>query len=184
MEAVIENQRNENEGNEDEGNIKLEKIEEKGEANDPEVERQFLQEKDTLRHEKERQDNAIEVLEYFDENACDLERWMITRLKYKCSVTLISLLEGKQDAEIIGRMLKSLNITVLKRNIVDIFLMFMDIFAGKYTDKCFLKVLLPCVYSNLWGLSLTPIRKPTPMNLTSLSKSALTCFSCIYTILM
>lgn len=51
-------------------------------------------------------------------------RWMYARLKYKCSITMISLLEARKDNEIVNRMMKSLNIDVLKRNISDIFYLF------------------------------------------------------------
>lgn len=38
-----------------------------------------------------------------------LPKYMIARLKYKCSVTLISLLEARIDNEIVSRMMKSLH---------------------------------------------------------------------------
>ena len=44
---------------------------------------------------------------------------MIARLKYKCSITLVSLLEARIDDTIVSRMIKTINIDELKRNIVD-----------------------------------------------------------------
>ena len=49
---------------------------------------------------------------------------MYARLKYKCSITLLSLLEARKSNETVIRLIKSLNIDMLKRNIVDIFHMF------------------------------------------------------------
>lgn len=42
----------------------------------------------------------------------------------KCSITLLSLLEARKDDDIVQRMLKSLYINEIKRNITDIYLMF------------------------------------------------------------
>lgn len=49
---------------------------------------------------------------------------MIARLKYKCSVTLISLLEARKDNEIVLRMTKSLTDDILKRNMIDTFILY------------------------------------------------------------
>ena len=57
-----------------------------------------------------------------------MARWMISRLKYKCSITLISLLEARKDNDIVLRMIKSLHIGVLKRNIIDIYSMYQELY--------------------------------------------------------
>lgn len=49
---------------------------------------------------------------------------MYARLKYKCSITLLSLLEARKSNEVVLRLAKSLNLEMLKRNIVDIYDMF------------------------------------------------------------
>lgn len=49
---------------------------------------------------------------------------MIARLKYKCSVTLISLLEARKDNEIVLRMTKSLTDDILKRNMIDNYVLY------------------------------------------------------------
>ena len=69
-----------------------------------------------------------------------LQRWMVARLKYKCSITLISLLEARKDNDIVLRMFKSLHIDILKRNITDIYILFMKLYNGKYFQDCFLHV--------------------------------------------
>ena len=64
-------------------------------------------------------------------------RWMYANLKYKCSVTLISLLEARKDNEIVNRMMKSLNPEALKRNIVDIYFMFTEVEKSNYNPGAF-----------------------------------------------
>lgn len=63
---------------------------------------------------------------------------MIARLKYKCSITLISLLEARKDDDIVKRMMKSLNMDILKRNMADIYHLFRDGGGNKYTPDLFL----------------------------------------------
>jgi len=63
---------------------------------------------------------------------------MIARLKYKCSVTLISLLEARKDNEIVLRMKKSLNMEVLKRNIIDCYIQYENVGMKKYNNDIFL----------------------------------------------
>jgi len=63
---------------------------------------------------------------------------MISRLKYKCSITLISLLEARKDDDIVKRMMKSLNMDILKRNMADIYHLYRDVGGNKYTPDLFL----------------------------------------------
>lgn len=65
-------------------------------------------------------------------------RWMQSRLKYKCSVTLLSLLEARTSNEIVIRLIKSLNIEMLKRNMVDTFHIFQVMYKEDYCDEIFL----------------------------------------------
>jgi hypothetical protein len=65
-------------------------------------------------------------------------RWMFARLKYKCSITLLSLLEARKSNETVIRLIKSLNIDMLKRNIVDIFHMFQVKYKEDYSEELFL----------------------------------------------
>lgn len=53
-------------------------------------------------------------------------RWMYSRLKYKCSITLISLLEARTDNEIVNRMMKSIDVKSIKRNISDIYYLYQE----------------------------------------------------------
>jgi hypothetical protein len=53
-------------------------------------------------------------------------RWMFARLKYKCSITLLSLLEARKNDDNVLRLMKSLNLDIMKRNCIDIFNMFKD----------------------------------------------------------
>lgn len=47
---------------------------------------------------------------------------MYSKIKYKCSITLISLIESRNSDDAVIRMVKSINISILRRNILDIFL--------------------------------------------------------------
>ena len=62
---------------------------------------------------------------------------MYSRLKYKCSITMLSLLEARKDNEIVNRMMKSLNIDVLKRNISDIFYLYQIQYKEQYLPEIF-----------------------------------------------
>lgn len=71
----------------------------------------------------------------------ELRKWQLARLKYKCSITLMSLLEARKDTKNIFRMMKSLPIEALKMNICDIYTMFNDQYKGQYNNKVFLHVM-------------------------------------------
>lgn len=74
-----------------------------------------------------------------DEDAvAPFPRWMQSRLKYKCSITLLSLLEARTSNDIVIRLIKSLNLDMLKRNIVDIFHMFQKNYKEDYCQEIFL----------------------------------------------
>jgi len=47
------------------------------------------------------------------------------------------LLEARKDDDIVQRMLKSLYINEIKRNITDIYFMFLDQYHNEYVDRCF-----------------------------------------------
>lgn len=65
-------------------------------------------------------------------------RWMYARLKYKCSITLLSLLEARTSNDNVIRLIKSLNIEILKRNIVDIFHEYQTNYKENYGYELFL----------------------------------------------
>jgi hypothetical protein len=62
----------------------------------------------------------------------ELEDWQIARLKYKCSITLLGLLEGQHNQDNITRMFKQLQAKLLKDNISDIY-MYYDEAYGEHT---------------------------------------------------
>jgi len=94
----------------------------------------------------------------FDEHKFDIEKkvknaihdeenelmpiWMISNIKFKCSITLVSLIEGRKDNQIILRMLKSFHLEVLKRNFVDVFRLHKKLYNEKYVKDCFKHYLL------------------------------------------
>jgi len=52
---------------------------------------------------------------------------MYARLKYKCTITLLSILEARKTDDNVQRLMKSLNLEILKRNSVDIFIMYKEL---------------------------------------------------------
>jgi hypothetical protein len=70
-------------------------------------------------------------------NSNYIPKYLMARLKYKCSVTLISLLEARKNDENVRRMMKSIDNQILLRNIVDTYHLFDFIGLGKYTPELF-----------------------------------------------
>lgn len=81
--------------------------------------------------------NKVKIINYEAEEAEDMPIWMISNIKFKCSITLVSLVEGRKDNQIIFRMLKSFNMEVIKRNFCDIFLLYKKVHGNKYVEDCF-----------------------------------------------
>jgi len=50
-----------------------------------------------------------------------LTGWMIAHLKYKCLITVHSLMEGRTDSSIITRIIRAINLEILKENLVGIY---------------------------------------------------------------
>ena len=71
---------------------------------------------------------------------------MVARLKYKCSVTLISLLEARVDNEIVSRMMKSLHHEILKNNIIDSYYLYDEV--GKIFQKA---IHIVCRNEEIWS---------------------------------
>ena len=94
----------------------------------------------------EKQDEILVKCKKKTRDDSELKKWQIARLKYKCSITLLSLLEARKDYNNVYRMMKSLPMEVLKRNITDIYLLFETIYKGVYTNKAFLHVRIENFY--------------------------------------
>ena len=62
---------------------------------------------------------------------------MYARLKYKCSITLLSLLEGRKSNDVIIRLAKSVSLDMLKTNIIDIYDMYKRIYSDHYNSDIF-----------------------------------------------
>ena len=63
-----------------------------------------------------------------------LKGWMISHLKYKCMITMQSLLEGQVDNYIITRMIRALNIEIFKENLISIYISYIDGYQKGYYD--------------------------------------------------
>jgi hypothetical protein len=64
-----------------------------------------------------------------------LEGWMISHLKYKCMITIHALLEGGTDSYIITRLIRALNIDMLKENLVNIYKAYKNKYGGNYYEN-------------------------------------------------
>lgn len=53
-----------------------------------------------------------------------LTGWMLAHLKYKCLITVHSLMEGRTDSSIITRIIRAINLEILKENLVGIYVGF------------------------------------------------------------
>ena len=83
-------------------------------------------------------------------NVLTLDVWKIKILcksiyifNIKCSITLLSLLEGSKDKEILIKMNKSIKIEYLNRNIIDTYINFKRSVIDnhkEYSRECFKKV--------------------------------------------
>lgn len=61
------------------------------------------------------------ILSGNDENVEHIKGWMIAHLKYKCMITIHSLLEGRNDNYIVNRMIRAFNIELFKENLTNIY---------------------------------------------------------------
>ena len=71
----------------------------------------------------EKEENTIktdESISQFDQ----LQGWMISHLKLKCLITIISLFEGRKDSTPSTRIIRSLNLEILQENIKNVYLNF------------------------------------------------------------
>ena len=62
---------------------------------------------------------------------------MISKLKYKATVSIRSLIEGRKTDEIVIKMWKQFNFETLKRNLTDIYLQFQNLSNGEYLQHIF-----------------------------------------------
>lgn len=60
---------------------------------------------------------------YYSENIY-LEPWQFAKIKYRCSIVLLSLVESRRDSEVLSKIQNSLKIESLVTNIVDTYLYF------------------------------------------------------------
>lgn len=63
-----------------------------------------------------------------------LKGWMIAHLKYKCMITIQSLLEGQLDNYVITRLIRALNIEIFKENLISLYLIYLEQYSKGYYD--------------------------------------------------
>lgn len=92
----------------------------------------------SLEEENDQEEPTGEELEALDfKSYPTLEPYMFSKLKFKCSITLYSMIESRKDDDIVLRMSKSLQDDVIKRNLRDNFLMYRDQYEDKYDNEMF-----------------------------------------------
>ena len=66
-----------------------------------------------------------------------LTGWMIAHLKYKCLITVHSLMEGRIDSVIVTRVIRAINLEILKENIVSFYVGYERECTSELTDMKF-----------------------------------------------
>ena len=67
-----------------------------------------------------------------------LSGWMISHLKYKCLITLLALLEGQNNKDILIRLFRSLNLLIFKKNLSNIYKLYKLYYTNsEYSSKIF-----------------------------------------------
>ncbi|CAG9321846.1 unnamed protein product [Blepharisma stoltei] len=60
--------------------------------------------------------------------------WMIAHLKYKCMITILSLLEGREDNYVMSRLIRAFNIEIFKENLMSIYANYIRLYKGQLYD--------------------------------------------------
>ena len=66
-----------------------------------------------------------------------LTGWMVAKLKLKALVTLHSLIEGNRDKYIISQIIRTMNMNILKDNLLNIYINYKKEFKDKYSSESF-----------------------------------------------
>ena len=61
--------------------------------------------------------------------------WMASHLKYKCMITILSLLEGRTDNYIITRMARAINPEILKENLLSVYSLHCEVHGADYYEE-------------------------------------------------
>lgn len=67
----------------------------------------------------------------------DLQPWQIAQLKYKCMILLNSLWESRQTPKTVGRIMRSIPLDILKKNIAEIYKQYKDMYKDSLTEKAY-----------------------------------------------
>lgn len=75
---------------------------------------------------------------------------MLFRLKYKCTITLTSLLEGQSNnLSLVVKLLRPLKISVLKNNLVSVYAKYVARYENTYSQDAFNHVSFPFIYKHI-----------------------------------
>jgi len=75
--------------------------------------------------------------ERMSNNNRQLERWMLSRLKYKVMILLNSLLEMRSSDSVVSRIMRSLPLQVLKINLVKVYRKYKKTYGTTYSMDAF-----------------------------------------------
>ncbi len=64
-----------------------------------------------------------------------MDKWMVARLKYKTLVLILSLLEMRKDTGVIRRILRSLPVDVVKKNLAHVWKVYKSMYGTKYVQE-------------------------------------------------
>lgn len=80
-------------------------------------------------------DTVSDTLSPEEEETLYLTGWMVAHLKYKCMITILSLLEGRKDDYVLTRLIRTFNIEILKENLKSIYMSYVKQYSSKYYDN-------------------------------------------------
>ncbi|CAG9323264.1 unnamed protein product [Blepharisma stoltei] len=63
-----------------------------------------------------------------------LKGWMISHLKYKCMITILALLEARNDNYVISRLIRAFHTELLKENLISIFKNYVELYGIDHYD--------------------------------------------------
>ena len=67
-----------------------------------------------------------------------IEKWQLARLKNKCLVAILSLLERyKYEEFVLLRIMRTIPISILKSNLSEVFIMYKKLYGNEYSMEAF-----------------------------------------------
>ena len=80
-------------------------------------------------------DETLEKVPSEEEDPKCWTGWMVAHIKYKCMITILSLVEGRTDTYVITRLTRAFNIEILKENLKSIYIAYVGLYKSKYYNN-------------------------------------------------